>query len=411
MSGAKVDITKRPRPAARETEMETSILTTGLNRRAVLRGLGAGGAAAATLGLHGCGAGSENVALSEEALPPLLLHNNENPLGPGSRTLDVMRAALGEGAPAGRYPFAAGARDLIEAAAEVNGVATDHVMIGNGSTQLLRTATHVFTAPDKHLVMGAPSYEECPGYADLVGHPIVSVPLTDNMQFDLDGMAEAVKGAGMVFLCNPNNPTAALLSADAVVGFVETVLGNDPDVMIFLDEAYHDYVTDSSYASQIPLAVNNPRVVVSRTFSKAHGMAGMRIGYAIGVPDTLRRMRNWHYGMSVNVLALAAAAASLRDEERLAEERDRNTEAKRYTLDWFASHGHEATDSQTNFIFVNTGMTAAAFRAGCGEHGILVGRNFPPYENSYARISIGTIDQMRRATAAFGEVLGVSAVA
>ncbi len=122
-------------------------------------------------------------------------------------------------------------------------------------------------------------------------------------------------------------------------------------------------------------------------------------------------MRAWHYGLSLNVLALAAADASIRDETTIRRERDRNTEARAFTIDWFRRHGMQANDSQTNFVFAETGMPAAAFREGCRDHGFRVGRDFPPFEERWARISVGTLEQMQRATVAFAEIMNVRAVA
>lgn len=381
-----------------------------VSRRRVVQALGIGGASATMLGR---GAGDLLAIVSPRAAAPatpVLLHNNENPIGPSPAALEAMEAVLGGGAPAGRYPFD-GARGLPGTIAEVVGAPADHVMVGNGSTQLLRTATQVFTSPERPLVAGALTYEECAGYAGVVGHPVRAVPLAADMSLDLDGMAEAARGGGMVFLNNPNNPTGIVHSEAQVAGFVERVLAVDPDVVVCVDEAYHDYVTDSSYATAIPLALEAERVIVARTFSKAHGMAGMRIGYVVGHPSTLGRMREWHYGLSLNVLALAAAASSIRDQTTIRRERDRNTEARDFTTAWFRRHGLGSTDSQTNFVFAEIRMPAGEFRAGCLERGFKVGRDFPPFENSHARISIGTLEEMRRATAAFAEVLKVRAVA
>lgn len=381
-----------------------------VSRRSFVKALGIGGASAAVLSRS---AGDLLAMVAPNAAAPstpVLLHNNENPMGPSPAAMEAMADVLGGGAPAGRYPFDT-ARTLPGAVAEVVGVPGDRVMVGNGSTQLLRTATQVFTSPDKPLVAGSLTYEECGGYADVVGHPVRTVDLTADMMLDLDGLAEAAVGGGMVFLCNPNNPTGVVHGASAINGFIERALAADPDVVVCVDEAYHDYVTHPDYATAVPLAAETDRVIVARTFSKAHGMAGMRIGYVVGTPGSLERMRRWHYGLSLNVLALAAAAASIRDEVTIRRERDRNTEARSFTIDWFRRHGMDATDSQTNFIFAHTGVPASEFRDGCAEHGFKVGRNFPPFENSHARISIGTLEQMREATAAFGKVLKVRAVA
>ncbi len=385
-------------------------IRTLLSRRRFVQALGVGGASATMLGT---GARELLAMVAPKAAAParpVLLHNNENPIGPSPAALEAMQRLLVDGRPAGRYPFDP-ARELPDVIAEVLGVPGECVMIGNGSTQLLRTATQVFTSPDRPLVAGVLTYEECAGYAAVVGHPVRKVALRDDLALDLDGMAEAAGGAGMVFVNNPNNPTGIVHSAAAVEAFIERVLGADPEVVVCIDEAYHDYVTDPSYATAVPLAVKQPRLVVARTFSKAHGMAGMRIGYMVGHPDTLARMRAWHYGLSLNVLALHAAAASIRDQTTIRRERDRNTEARAFTLGWFRRQGLRATDSQTNFVFVETRMPARAFREACLERGFKVGRDFPPFEDSHARISIGTLEQMQRATEAFADILKVRAVA
>lgn len=340
----------------------------------------------------------------------LLLHNNENPLGPGDRAIAAMHAAMSDpDLPLARYSFATGA--VTSGLVDKFGCERNNILLGCGSTQILRTATEAFTSPTRSLVIGSPSYEECPGMAAVVNAPVTALPLTASKHLDLDAMAEAASGSGLVFLCNPNNPTGTVHGAQAVQGFVDRVLSASPDTYIMIDEAYHEYVTDPTYETQVALALENPQVVVARTFSKAFGMAGLRLGYAIGHADTIRKMNDVHFGMARNALALAAAAATLEDPARLTAEADRNTAARKFTMDWFASHGFEMTDSQTNFIFVRINQTAAAFRDGCAEHGVLVGRDFPPYENEWTRISIGTMAEMERAVGTFAEVLGVPAVA
>jgi histidinol-phosphate aminotransferase len=379
-----------------------------VSRRSFMKTTGIGLSAAAIMAWDGPRslARAWSMALPQDQRP-MLLHNNENPLGPGDRVLRAMHDALRDGN-GGRYPGDGG---LVDAIAEAEGIPADHVMIGNGSTQLLRTATQVFTSPDKPLVTGAPSYEECTQYANNIGHPVEEIPLDANMMLDLDAMAAASRGAGMVFLNNPNNPTGTLWGGDAVDAFIERVRSESPDTMIVVDEAYHDYVTDPGHRTQIPRAVADGKVVVARTFSKAHGMAGMRIGWAVAQPETLSTMRRWHLGLTVNIPSLLGAATSIRDKRRIAEEVERNTAARAYTIEWFNNHGMATTDSQCNFIFARTGMNAEEFRTACAERNIAVGRNFPPYQEAWARISISTMEDMQAATRAFGEVLGVGAAA
>ena len=237
-----------------------------------------------------------------------------------------------------------------------------------------------------------------------------AVPLDKSLQLDLDAMAEAAKGAGLVFLNNPNNPTGALLPAAAVDRFIEKVLAASPDVIVMIDEAYHDYVTDPSHRTQAARAVQDPRVIVARTFSKAHGMAGLRMGYAIGHPDTIKKL-DWEGPNALNVAGIAAATASIKDQGRLDREQARNTEARRFTIDWFAKAGYPSVVSQTNFVFVDIKRPAKGFRDACKEQGVLVARDFPPFEKSHCRISIGTLDEMKQAVAVFGKVLGVKAKA
>jgi len=371
-----------------------------------------------TLGIGGAGvlaarrdawAGLADVA---GAAPPrpLLLHNNENPLGPGQAALDALRAALGEGAPAGRYVFTR-IDELHQAIAEKFGAKAENVVTGCGSTQILRAAVQMFTSPTRPLVAGELTYEECAGYAELIGTPVRAIPLDRTLKLDLGAMADASKGAGVVFLNNPNNPTATLHSADAVGAFVDRVLTASPDTTILIDEAYHDYVTDRSHKTQVPAALANPRVIVARTFSKAHGMAGMRVGYALGHPETIQKLESWEGSNALNVAGIVVANASIRDQARLEAESDRNTKARQFTIDWFAKAGYSATDSQTNFLFVNIKRPAKEFREACRARGVLVARDFPPFEKSHVRISIGTLDEMKRAAQVFGKVLGVTAKA
>src|SRR5262249_23645361 len=198
---------------------------------------------------------------------PLLLHNNENPLGPGEAVLEAVRSALGKGGPAGRYPWD-DVRGLHRAIADRFGVAPESVVTGCGSTQILREAVQVFTSPSKPLIAGQLTYEECAGYADLIGTPVRAVPLDRSLKLDLAATAEAAWGAGVVSVNNPNTPTANLLSGDAVDAFIERVHSTAPEAVVVIDEAYHDYVTDPSHRTQIPRAAKDPRVLVARTFSK-----------------------------------------------------------------------------------------------------------------------------------------------
>ena len=383
-----------------------------ISRRAFLTTAGIGGAVAGGYYLSGgrlLGPWTRNAPETMAAVANgarLLLHNNENPLGPGTKAIEVMQAVLADTSwPAARYGLPSG--EVIEALAGMYGCSSDNIMLGCGSTQILRSATHAFTSPEKPLLLSAASYEECPAMARVMGTKVEYVPMTDSMLIDVEAVAAKAKGAGLVFVCNPNNPTATVLSRKAMDQFVEAVLAASPDAIVLLDEAYHEYVTDAEYGTQYDIALKNPRVIVSRTFSKAYGMAGLRLGYAIGVPETLRAMRSVQFGSGTNVLALKAAVASLSEPDRIVAETKRNTEVRQFTMDWFRQNGFQPTDSQCNFIFVNIGRPAKEFREGCAQHGVIVGRDFPPYEQTHTRISLGTMEEMQKAVAVFAEVLNV----
>src|SRR5262245_14979958 len=386
-----------------------------LTRRSFVQTVGAG-AAAAYIGARG----RENSIW--QAFEPRLdafvdpgvicLSSNENPVGPGKTVLDAVTSAFGPtGARPGRYDGSAGA--LIEAIAKKNGVKPENVVLGCGSTQILRSCTHLFTAKDKPLVGTIPTYEECAGYAEMMGHPVRPVALDANFKIDLDKFAAAAKGAGLVFYCNPNNPTATYVGARATRDFLAQVAKDSPDTYVLIDEAYFDYVTDPDHATHIPIAIENPHVVVARTFSKAYGMAGLRMGYAVGHPDTIKKMAEWDAGggtSSLNVLAMRAGIAAIQqDPAFIAAERARNTEVRDFTVKWFADRGMKPTDSQANFMFVNIGRPAKEFRDACRARGVLVARDFPPFEKTHCRISFGTMDELKKAVAVFGEVLGKKA--
>jgi histidinol-phosphate aminotransferase len=391
-----------------------------LTRRGFVQTVGIGAAGALTGAWIGA-RGRENALWS--AVEPtvlavergtIVLASNENPVGPGTKVLDAVKAAFGEGGRApGRYSNQS--RDLIDAIAKKQGVKPENVILGCGSTQILRSATHLFTAKDKPLVGTIPTYEECAGYAEMMGNPVRPVSLDTDFKIDLEKLAAASKGAGLVFFCNPNNPTATYVGARAARDYFATVNRESPDTTILVDEAYFDYVTDPDHDTHIPMAVENPHLIVARTFSKAYGMAGLRMGYAIGHKDTIKKMADWDGGSgtgSLNVLAMHAGTTAIQqDPSFTANERARNKAVRDFTMKWFADRGMKPTDSQANFMFVDIGRPAKAFRDACLKKGVRVARDFPPFEKTHCRLSFGTMEEMKKAVAVFGEVLGKKAAA
>jgi histidinol-phosphate aminotransferase len=381
-----------------------------LSRRAFLTSVGAGSAGAllapaisargaeALLGL----APGRPFASAAPVTRTVRLDSNENPNGPGDRVFDAIRASFDV---ANRYPRVEQSA-AVAAIAAARGVKADHVMLGCGSTEILRVATAAFTGPGRALVQGSPTFEVMGRFAPTVNAEVRDIRVDTHLRLDLDAMAgAAAAGAGLVYLCNPNNPTATVHGADAVRGFVGTVVAASPKTMVLVDEAYHEFVDDPAYATAIPLALDNPNVIVARTFSKVYGMAGLRLGYAIARPETLRRMAPWLLGSNTNQAALAGAVATVADTARVAEQQRLNREARAFTLRFFQDAGYTTSDSQANFVMVDIRRDVTAFKAGCLERGVSLGRPFPPLD-TWLRVSIGTMAEMQQAVAVMRTALG-----
>jgi histidinol-phosphate aminotransferase len=368
---------------------------TGGGRQGGGRGGGRGGGAAAGGGRGEPPPGVEVIRIS----------SNENPLGPGKHVLD---AIVGKFPEASRYPFNSTPNEtkLAEVlAAQFKTAKPENITIGGGSQEILKSAMRAFTSPYRHLVTALPTFENCTGMARRMNTPYYEVKVDSQLRLDLEGMLTVARGAGLIFLNNPNNPTATVHPKTVIADFVERVRRISPDTVILIDEAYHDYVTDVNYESAVQLALNTPNVFVARTFSKAYGMAGMRIGYAVGMSDTIKPMARVKMPYNVSVFGIAATIAAVGNPQHLVAERTRNTEVRSFVVKELEGLGCKAAKSEGNFIFVDIGRSAAEFRNACANQWVNVGRDFPPYEHSHARISLGTMAEMRRAVDVFKEVL------
>jgi histidinol-phosphate aminotransferase len=383
-----------------------------LTRRSFVRTAGIGAGAALSSNIWGRGRENSIWSAFEPSLQAvdrgvICIASNENPVGPGKKVLDTVRGLLEGGARPGRYSNQAG--ELTEAIAAHFKVKPDNVLVSEGSTEILRAATQVFTSKTKALVGTIPTYEECAGYAELIGNPVKGVKLNAEFKIDLDAYLTASKGAGLVFYCNPNNPTATYVGAKATRDYLAKITAASPDTTILVDEAYFDYVTDPDHETHVPIAVEQKNVIVARTFSKAYGMAGLRQGYAIAHADTIKKMRSWVGAGgtgSLNVFGMAAGVAAIQqDSSFTANERARNKAVRDFTVKWFNDRGMKPTDCQANFMFVNIGTPAKGFRDACRAKNVWVARDFPPFEKTMARISLGTMEEMQKAVQVFGEVL------
>ena len=385
-----------------------------LSRRAFVRTLGIGGASAFSTAWV-VGHGREALAWGPDPVEEMLqasddtviirLSGNENARGPGKAALDALNGRADF--KVGRYQRDISREDLPAAIAKRlgNGAQAENILVSTGSSHILEAGVRAYVSVGRPLVTGTPSYGSPARTTRAMGAEVREVPVDSNLRLDLDGMADAAQGAGLVFLCNPNNPTSASHSAETVSAFIEHVVSSSPGTGILVDEAYIDYATDPSVASAIAESLTYPGVFLARTFSKAYGMAGLRLGYAAGQTETLDKLsRAWGLG-EVSLLTASAAIASLNDPDHMEWEREENRKVRDFTINELGKMGFESAESQTNFLFVDIGRSAAEFRDACLALGVLVGRDFPPMEKTHARISLGTMEEMQRALEVFRQVL------
>lgn len=331
------------------------------------------------------------------------LNQNESARGPGEKVLEAIRSHVTKRVGRGYSPDHV--NELRSTLADYYGVANDNVLLATGSTPILEGVVYAFCSADKHLVTAVPTYHTSAATARNLGFQVRDIQVDSGMGIDLAAMAAASVGAGLVYLCNPNNPTGTVHSPAAVESFVRQVLAQSPDTRILIDEAYINYVADGYMETALPLAKEFPNVIISRSFSKAHGLAGLRVGYALGQKATVDAISGaWGMG-DVNMLAAVAALTAFEDHEHIGWEREENARVRAFTTGVFTELGYEVPHSQTNHLFVNLRMPAAKFREACLEQKISVGRDFPPLQNSHCRISLGSMEEMEIATAVFRRVL------
>src|SRR5436189_1456049 len=251
------------------------------------------------------------------------LSANENPYGPCPKALEAITNSFGL---ACRYPDEHN-NLLIDKLAKLNGVNHDQILLGDGSGEILKLCAETFTGPHNgKLVAADPTFEAILNNASANGAEVVKVPLTSTFTHDLPKMLAAAKG-GLIYVCNPNNPTASITHKDALGDLIPQT---PHETMILVDEAYFHYADSPDYESVIPLVKDYPNLIVSRTFSKIYGMAGLRCGYCVAQPDKIELMRTQQSWDSVSIMAIVAARASLDDAAQVDNGRKNNSDVRKY---------------------------------------------------------------------------------
>ena len=332
------------------------------------------------------------------------LNSNENPHGPSRDAIDAITRAFGD---ANRYTQPSDAV-LRAAIARRHGVQGENVLLGAGSGEILRVATEALTSQSQHLVAASPTFEQPAAHMLRLGRPMQAPRVDSQLRLDLDAMLAAAPGAGLVFLCNPNNPTGTAYPLSDVLMFVARVGRVAPDAHIVIDEAYFEYCDLPGYDTAIPAALANRRIIVARTFSKVFGLAGMRVGYGIAHAETIRRLEPWRLANSVSALSASAAVASCDLPAHIERQQAFNREARAYTRTALNAAGFTTLPSYTNFVMADVRRDATALQAACLAKGVAIGRPFPPL-TTHARISVGTMEEMQRALpVVLGALLGAA---
>ena len=325
------------------------------------------------------------------------LSANENPYGPSPKGLKAMSEAFDL---ACRYPDEHN-NVLIDKLAKLNHVDRDQILLGDGSGEILKLCAETFTGPQNgKLVAADPTFEAILNNARANGAEVVKVPLTSSFAHDLPKMAAAAKG-GLIYVCNPNNPTASITPKDELRNFIAKT---PRETMILIDEAYFHYADSPDYESVIPLVKDHPNLIVSRTFSKIYGMAGLRCGYCVAQKETVERMRTQQMWDSVNCMALAAATASLDDPDHVPNGQRLTSEAKTFTTSELDGMGYKQIPSQANFIMFDVKRPVVPLIQALKQRNVQVGRLFPALPN-YMRVTIGKKSEMETFVSAFRQVI------
>ena len=317
------------------------------------------------------------------------LNSNENAYGPSVNVVDAIKSAIGN---ANRYPrmeYDA----LAERIAKTNNVKPEQVLLGCGSTEILRMAAFAFLGNGKQLIQGSPTFGAIEHYARASGSEVTSVHLTPGFAHDLDAMlACAGASTSLVYICNPNNPTASLTPRKDLENFITRLAAS---TFVVIDEAYHHYAgTSGMYLSFIDHPFDDERVIVVRTFSKVYGLAGLRLGYAVGSPQTIQRMRKFATEDSINAIVSRAAAAALDDTDAVRDFVRRNADDRQEFFNQAMTRSLKPIDSHANFVMMNTYHPAEELIQHFRQNNILIGRRFPPMD-TYIRISLGRPEEMR----------------
>jgi histidinol-phosphate aminotransferase len=374
---------------------------TDSTRRAFLRTVGAGAAVFAARPVYSPQRAFAAVGGRRATLPgPVHLNFNESPYGPSPKAIAAYRSAsadvIGRYAPEDHYDT------LCAALAKHHGVTPAHIRVTPGSTEVLKVCDDVFLSAGAPVVVAEPAYEAVLQYAANSHANATKVPLTPDFRHDLVKMAAATTTkTGLIYICNPNNPTGTIVRKDDISRLLDRI---PKSVTVLVDEAYAEFVDDPGYESAVRHVKDGRNVIVAKTFSKIHGMAGARVGYAIAAPETIKKLTPFTVDFAVTGASANAALASMADTTYRADVTRRNAiERSRFAAE-MRKAGYVVAESQANFAMVNLKRPVGPVISGLAARQVLVGREFPAMP-TFLRVTFGTTAEMDAFYPAFAAVM------
>jgi histidinol-phosphate aminotransferase len=326
------------------------------------------------------------------------LSSNENCWGPPESVMKAMNSAWKY---SNRYGYPDG--NLVGEIAKHHGVKTENILLGAGSGEILDVVGTTYLLGGKKVLGVEPSYSSVYQHATSIKTSAIKLPLTKDYRQDMNLFLKTAnaraKEIGLVYLCNPNNPTGVIVTKDEVKQLLD---GLPQGMPVLIDEAYHHFVDDARYATSVPYVIEGRPVIIARTFSKIAALAGMRLGYAVAPAEIIQAMRPYSMG-SINALVKWGGVASLKDTAAQAEVKRKTMELRKKTTAELAAHGYESIPSETNFFMVHIGREIQPVIQEFREKKVMVGRPFPPM-TTHMRVSIGTAEEMDRFMKAFKEI-------
>lgn len=326
------------------------------------------------------------------------LNSNENPYGPSERARKAIARVISE---ANRYPFDT-VNDFKEVLAAHEGVTADHILVGAGSSDLLCATGSAFGVDHGSILSAYPTFPMLMNYATVYTAAWDKVDLNNKLETDYALLKARIReNTRLIYICNPNNPTGTLVDPQQVRAFCSEVSSSVP---VFADEAYLEFLEPSRQTSLVELVKENKNVIVSRTFSKIHGLAGLRIGYIVARPDTAKKIARHHGGIPTNQPGLAAAKAALDDKEFMDMCRRKNAAARKHLTDFLDEKKYFYGQSHTNFVMFDPQADGYSIMKKLAAKGFGI-RVWDYKDKSWCRVSIGTLEEMKMFTRAYDEIL------